>query len=97
MTTPDGTAPRWWATLEEHLAARERDVPKPDPWAEAVLDVPPLTDDQSEFLAGLGDQPAPPRIGTSPGTTPVAAPDGGPETGNSPGDSPGEPGVPSSP
>lgn len=96
MTASDGSTAAWWSTLEQHLAERDREADVPDPWGDAVLDVPALTDHQTDFLAGLGDQPAPPRVGGAPGTAPVD-PGTKDETGNSPGDSPGDPGVPSSP
>jgi hypothetical protein len=78
--------PTWWQTIEEHIASREADAP--DPWSDHDLtdDETALTDGQAAFLAGLSDQPAPPRL-IGPG---------GVETGNSPGDDTGGPGVPSS-
>jgi hypothetical protein len=52
-----------WESIEAHLAAREDDVTL-DPWAdtEVAADDEALTDAQAAFLAGLADQPAPPRI-----------------------------------
>jgi hypothetical protein len=83
---PPQPAAHWWESIEEHVTARE--AAAPDPWADRRIagDEDGLTDDQTAFLAGLSDQPAPPRI---------AAP-GGVETGNSPGDEGGAPDVPSS-
>ena len=74
----------WWQSIEEHVAERESEAP--DPWGDDAVETSELTDDQEAFLAGLADQPVPPRL---------AAPDGV-ETGNSPGDGGTGPDVPSS-
>jgi hypothetical protein len=74
----------WWESIEEHLADREDGAP--DPWADRdAVEGDVLTDDQEAFLAGLADQPAPPRIAMHDA-----------ETGNSPGDCEPGPDVPSS-
>jgi hypothetical protein len=74
----------WWQSIEEHLA--ERESAAPDPWGDDAVEPSTLTADQEAFLAGLADQPVPPRL---------ANPDGV-ETGNSPGDGETAPDVPSS-
>lgn len=85
----------WWKAIEEHVAEREGDVP--DPWADRSFSDGGLTAAQAEFLAGLDDQPRPPRL-LRPGgyRSDDADPEvGGVETGNSPGDEEVPPGVPS--
>jgi hypothetical protein len=69
---------RWWELVERHVESRDADAP--DPWGDAELAEPALTEEQTAFLSGLEDQPAVPRLR---------------ETGNSPGDEPAPPGVPS--
>ena len=59
----DAEAAAWWESLDAQLAAAEEAAP--DPWAGAALPPADLTSGQAEFLAGLADQPAPPRL-TSP-------------------------------
>lgn len=54
-------APDWWASVVDHVAAHENDVP--DPWADVELSPAVLTADQESFLGGFEDQPAPPHVG----------------------------------
>jgi hypothetical protein len=54
----------WWEAVEQQLA--EPDNERPDPWADAVLDVEALTDAQHDFLTDLDDQPAVPRLSELP-------------------------------
>jgi len=91
---------KWWKAIEEHVAEREREAP--DPWGDRPLDDAALTGAQEDFLAGLDDQPRPPRLSQpEPFGSDDAPPDdpGGQhdETGNSPGDSADPRGVPSDP
>jgi len=90
------TAMKWWKAIEEHVAEREREAP--DPWGDRPLDDAALTEAQADFLAGLEDQPNPPRL-AQPEPFGALEPSGGDgdETGNSPGDSADPQGVPSDP
>lgn len=54
------TTPEWWASVVDHVAAREDDAP--DPWADVALSPAALTADQESFLAGFDDQPPPPHV-----------------------------------
>ena len=58
-TRTDAASTPWWESLEE-VATDGEDAP--DPWGDATLPSAALTDDQADFLAGLADQPAPPRL-----------------------------------
>jgi hypothetical protein len=66
MTEPDPTAAPsdattgpWWESLDDVVEDGEN---SPDPWGDTDLPAVALTDDQADFLAGLADQPAPPRL-----------------------------------
>ena len=74
----------WWRAIEDHVAERERTAP--DPWAGLTLGEPGLTPDQEEFLAGLDDQPRPPRLSDAGSHTAGEREGRRGETGNSPGD-----------
>ena len=52
--------PEWWASIVDHVAAHEDDVP--DPWADVALSSAALTADQESFLGGFDDQPPPPHV-----------------------------------
>jgi len=87
---------KWWETIEEHVAERERDAP--DPWGDRPLGDAALTEAQEDFLAGLEDQPRPPRLfQPQPFVADDVPEDDSDETGNSPGDSASPSGVPSDP
>lgn len=58
----------WWRAVEQELARDEHERSElPDPWGQLFpADAgagPSLTAAQEAFLAGLGDQPAVPRLG----------------------------------
>ena len=55
------SAPEWWASIVDHVAAHEVDAP--DPWSDVVLSSAALTVDQESFLGGFEDQPSPPHVG----------------------------------
>jgi|GEM_PF-3711444 len=70
MNDPDQVAPdqaahdqasRWWRAVEAEIVRRQEpgdgDPPLPDPWADAIPDVPALTEEQQDLLGGLADQP----------------------------------------
>lgn len=61
-TNAPSAAPSWWEALDEQGAVSEDGIP--DPWAHTPLPEASLTEDQADFLTGLADQPAPPRIAT---------------------------------
>lgn len=65
MNDPDQVAhdqaARWWRAVEAEIVRRQEpgdgDLPLPDPWADAIPDVPTLTEEQQDLLGGLADQP----------------------------------------
>jgi hypothetical protein len=74
----------WWQGVDDAADA-------PEPWADQPLVAPALTADQRAVLAGLADQPAPPRLDGWDGDDPADQPAiprwrPGNGTGNAPGD-----------
>ncbi|HEY8543455.1 MAG TPA: hypothetical protein VIL36_00345 [Acidimicrobiales bacterium] len=54
---------RWWHGVEAELPGDTGDLGgTPEPWADRAGAVAALTADQRALLAGLDDQPAPPRL-----------------------------------
>lgn len=59
--------PSFWDEVKALISELEETAP--DPWADADVGAPALTDDQVAFLEGLADQPPTPRLtdGPAPG------------------------------
>ncbi len=52
----------WWSGVEAALAAHSAEAP--DPWAELVVELPELTDDQRAFIEQIAAQPPLIRLST---------------------------------